>query len=203
MTPPMVIPVTAVVPMIPVRANTMYPRALSSIDKQIWAPQAIEVEMDVDHTGAAATRNRVLERVKTPWVAFLDDDDEWLPGHLRTLWDAAQDHPEADVIYTGCEVVDPDGRWLPHEEHLPEWGNFGEPFDAELLRERSYLPVTSLVRTSLAQRAQFGPPPGSIYDDWGFYLRLLDLGAQFLHVPVRTWIWYHHGANTSGQGDRW
>ena len=198
--PRQAIPVTVVIPTIPGRTEMLH-RAVYSVQKQtVWAEGGIEVELDVDRTGAAATRNRALDRVLTPWVAFLDDDDVFLPYHLATCWEQ-QLTTQADVVYPGCEVVA--GLFsLPHDQHELEWGNFGEPFDPSLLRDRSCIPVTSLVRTELAQRARFGAPEGSIYDDWGFYLRLLEMGATFSHVPVRTWLWYHHDHNTSGQPDR-
>ena len=195
-------PITILMPTIPIREE-MFRRAMVSISAQTVHPSGgIRIVMDRDHTGAAATRNRGLAYIQTPWVAFLDDDDELLPEHLEILWTARMENPGVAVIYTGCEVVTADGQ-LDHDLHLSEWGNFGRPFDELMLRRESCLPVTSLVRTDLAQQALFGPPPGSDYDDWGFYLRLLNLGARFLHIPERTWIWHHHDGNTSGQGDRW
>lgn len=35
--------------------------------------------------GAGASRNRGLHASTQPWVAFLDSDDEWLPGHLARM----------------------------------------------------------------------------------------------------------------------
>lgn len=196
-------PVSAVIPTIPPR-RSMYYRALRSVQHQEVVPEFICVATDLDKRGSAATRNEALDRVTTPWSAFLDDDDEWLPNHLDVLWNAAR-QTEYDVYYTGCEVVLADGTRLPHENHAEEWGRFGRDFSPEILRQRSCLPVTSMVRTELAKQARFGPPDGveTPYDDWGFYLRMLDLGARFLHIPERTWLWHHHGANTSGQPDRW
>ena len=135
-------------------------------------------------------------------IIFLDDDDEFMPQHLEVLLQNAM-RSGATVVYSGCRVLDPNGMVIPLRE---EWGRFGEPFDAELLKRKAYMPVTSLVHTTLAKQALFGPPaaaPDSDYDDWGFYLRLLGLGASFLHVPEVTWVWHHHGQNTSGRGDRW
>jgi glycosyltransferase involved in cell wall biosynthesis len=36
--------------------------------------------------GPAATYETGLRAVRHDWVALLDDDDEWLPHHLETLW---------------------------------------------------------------------------------------------------------------------
>lgn len=193
--------VTVVTPHIPTRKFELT-RAVASVAAQTRQPDYHIVSTDTEHMGSAATRNQALYHVTTTWTAFLDDDDEMLPHHLETLIDTAA-RSGATVIYSGCRVLDAQGLVIPLRE---EWGRFGEPFDAALLKRKAYMPVTSLVHTTLAKQALFGPPshaPESNYDDWGFYLRLLGLGAKFLHVPEVTWIWYHHGNNTSGRGDRW
>lgn len=191
---------TAVIPTIPVRRNFLA-RAISSVYSQTCQPVRISTALDRKRLGSAATRNRALDGVDTEWAAFLDDDDFWLPEHVETCLKAAKEHG-ADVVYPGCAVVDRNGDETPRHE---EWGRFGREFDPDLLRQMSYIPVTSLVRTELAKKARFGPPEGikTHLDDWGFYLRLLDLGAKFVHVPVVTWIWPHWGGNTSGQANRW
>lgn len=192
--------VTVVIPTIPPRV-AMLNRALRSVFRQEHEPYvSVSITKDTERHGSAWTRNEGLRRVTTPWTAFLDDDDELLPNHLATLVAAAEE-TGADVVYSGCRVLGADGREIPR---LPEWGRFGLPFDPDLLRQRSYLPVTSLVRTEMARDCGgFRRPEGSIYDDWGFYLAMLDAGAQFHHVPEVTWIWHHHGANTSGLPERW
>ena len=188
--------VTVLIPSIPPRKQ-MLNRAFVSVLNQLRPPDDIHVAIDHRRVGAAVNRNIALTNVDTDWVAFLDDDDEFLPQHLLVL---LQNADSADVIYTGCTVIGPHGEDLGVRE---EWGRFGRPFDGLLLRKKSYLPVTSLVRTKLAQQSAFQAPAGSDYDDWGFYLGLLDLEARFKHVPQKTWIWHHHGTNSSGRPDRW
>lgn len=192
--------ITVVVPTIPPRVK-MLRRALWSVLTQTLVPAAVVVETDLRREGSAIVRTRGLNKVTTEWTAFLDDDDQFLPGHLELLARAAAE-TGADVIYPWPTVV---GGTDPSPDR------FGQPFDAEMMRTRSYIPVTSLVRTKLAQDCGgFVRPPGSDYDDWGFYLAMLDTGARFVHVPARTWIWNHHGygtpaspGNTSGMPERW
>jgi len=42
--------------------------------------------------GEAAARNSGVEAASYDWVALLDSDDEWLPGHLDTLWPLREGH---------------------------------------------------------------------------------------------------------------
>lgn len=181
--------------------NGMLQRALQSVWSQRRQPDAVVIANDRRGSGSAVTRNRALSMAQTQWVAFLDSDDVLLPHHLEHLLQVAED-TGADVVYPACRVIDENNRTIPTRE---EWGRPGQEFDAQLLREKSYIPVTSLVRRTLTTPALFGPPPAardSDYDDWGAYLRLLDTGARFVHTPVVTWVWYHHGQNTSGRVDR-
>lgn len=190
--------VTVVIPHIPTRAAFLG-RALRSVYAQTHVPEMVIVVTDKHHEGSAETRNRALDSVTTDWVAFLDDDDELYPDHLETLLHAAK-RTGADVVYPGCDV-ERDGALIPVAE---EWGRFGREFDADLLLEQSYIPVTSLARMSLVdQTAGFQRARSTVYDDWGFYLNLLDVGANFHHEPVITWKWHHGNHNTSGMGDRW
>lgn len=191
--------VTVIIPHIPTRRVELL-RALDSVAAQTHQPDAVIIATDNTRVGSAITRNRALAfNIASNWVAFLDDDDELLPNHLEVLVRAGIES-QAQVIYSGCRPVDGAGNEIPRNE---EWGRFGLPFDADLLRRTSYIPVTSLVSVYTARRIGFGPPDDSDYDDWGFYLRALNTGAKFLHVPEVTWVWHHHGLNTSGRPDRW
>jgi glycosyltransferase involved in cell wall biosynthesis len=190
--------VTAVIPVHPARWGIPMRRALRSVIAQIHQVDAIAIAADLDGAGAGPTRDRALASVATEWVAFLDSDDEWHPNHLAELLQCAAE-TGADVIYPACRVVHTELGEIPRDDpHWDEWGRPGKTFDPALLRRMSYLPVTSLVRTSLAQKSTFTPPEGSHHDDWGFYLGLLDQGAMFVHLPVVTWTWHHGPHNTSG-----
>jgi len=51
------------------------------------------------NVGAAAARNAGLEAARSPWVAFLDADDHWLPGHLAALEAALVAVPAAKMVF--------------------------------------------------------------------------------------------------------
>src|SRR6185369_1855724 len=60
--------------------------------------------------GAAAARNRGLAAVRAPVTAFLDDDDELLPGFLAASLTAHRQAPAPDLCWTGVLYALPDGR---------------------------------------------------------------------------------------------
>lgn len=193
--------ITVAIPTIPQRKNKLR-KAISSVMMQTVPATAISVAVDLERAGSAHTRNRALNAVCTPWTAFLDDDDQFLAHHLQTLSEAAL-RTGADVVYGLPRVVKADGTILPRRFE------FGGPevFDPDLLQTRSYITVSSLVRTELAQDVggfefRKDVQTGQDNDDHGFYVRMLEAGATFHHVHQETFIWNHDGGNTSGQPTR-
>lgn len=48
--------------------------------------------------GPAGARNAGAAKSTRAWIAFLDDDDIWLPGKVQAVVDSANRFPQADVI---------------------------------------------------------------------------------------------------------
>jgi glycosyltransferase involved in cell wall biosynthesis len=189
--------VSVCVPTIPPRAPLLR-RALGSVHQQTLPPDEIVIEVDTERRGAAANRNRAVKRATSEWVAFLDDDDEFLPHHLERLV-AHQAETGADLVYPWFEIVD---GWDP-------LGREGVPFDAAAMQYANYIPITVLVRRELVLDAggfqnRSDGIGGATWEDWNLWLALLERGAVFSHLPERTWRWHfgdtHH---THGRSDRW
>jgi glycosyltransferase involved in cell wall biosynthesis len=186
--------------------HAMLARALASVCAQTWEPDQIVVHIDHEGVGAAEAKNRALAAITTDWVAFLDDDDELLPRHLEALATFGN-RTGADLVYPWFEgintrvfsvpdaygrLVSPYGQAWIDEIHIPAIRTYG-----------NWIPTTVLCKTALAQQVggfvgRDGPDTG---DDYLLWLRLLEAGAKFAHLPEITWTWHGHQAHTSGQ--RW
>lgn len=194
--------VTVCIPSIAPRGR-MLTRAVASVAAQTRPANALAVVIDHDRRGAAAVRNETWQMASTEFVAFLDDDDELLPYHLEHLL-AVQADTGADVVYPWHRIIGPDGR-----TKADLLGAQGVPFEPSELDVRNFIPVTLLVRRELLAEVGGFPLPGSPEwphqdcEDWACWRRLRDAGGKFVHTPEVTWLWHHHGANTSGRGDRW
>lgn len=185
--------ITVVVPFHTQRETNGYlRRALTSIETQTLEGVQVIAVRDEERQGAPATRHAGLMLADTPWVAFLDSDDEMDPIHLEHLLECA-DKTGADYVYPWYRVKgggDPLAKF------------FGKPWNNSQPHETT---VTTLVRTELAQSVGFlssndmaSPDSKNSREDWFFTLGCMRAGAKIVHHPERTWTWHHHGANTSG-----
>jgi glycosyltransferase involved in cell wall biosynthesis len=204
--------VTVVIPTIAGREQLLA-RALASVAVQQVAPARVIVQLDRDRLGAAATRNAGLAQVATDWVAWLDDDDELLPNHLKVLVRAAN-QTRAELVFSYPEVVggrdplacvDDRGVLIAEPLHVP----FGPVQRVALRQCGNFIPVTYLVRTEPVRRVGGFPEPYSMPDvkvsadceDYLLLLKLLDAKTAFHHVcGVRTWRYHLHDGNLGGRG---
>ncbi|MDQ2084638.1 glycosyltransferase family 2 protein [Xanthobacteraceae bacterium Astr-EGSB] len=57
--------------------------------------------------GAAAARNSGVEAATSPWIAFLDSDDEWMPDKMdRQMAAVASSGPDVRAHVTGYLIID-------------------------------------------------------------------------------------------------
>jgi teichuronic acid biosynthesis glycosyltransferase TuaG len=127
----------------------------------------------------AAARNLGTERARGDWVAFLDDDDVWLPGKLRVQGEAISSGAY-DLV--ACDATRSGGQ--------PYFGleRATEPDRAELLRHNPIITSTAVVRRS-ALIAGGGFTDSAVgmsikgVEDYAAWLNLAYLGARILVLP--------------------
>jgi glycosyltransferase involved in cell wall biosynthesis len=77
--------------------------------------------------GVSASRNTGLKSSKSPFVAFLDSDDYWLPYKLATQMAFFDQHPEAVACQTNEIWIRQGKRVNPKARHLKPSGDIFEP----------------------------------------------------------------------------
>ncbi len=128
--------------------------------------------------GVSAARNTGLAEATGSGVAFLDDDDLWLPEHLAVLRRARAAHPDAGLLGTHPLLFDD-----PH----PERGGPAPPSSAmrpmltrppagvlglaELVAQNPFTPSAVLVDRALAVELSFDETLTHL-EDWELWLRL-------------------------------
>ena len=108
-------------------------------------------------------------------LAFLDDDDQWLPEHLEGLAGAFRD-PDVALAYRDTAVVHESPELLERErlEIARDW-------DPEWMRHDDYIAPSALaVRRTLFERLGGFDQAFRFSEDWDFLLR-----AASITRPVR------------------
>lgn len=65
------------------------------------------------NAGVSAARNAGIDAARGNWIAFLDADDLFKPGHLKALGDLARRFPSAGMLATGYCRLSSDGKRQP------------------------------------------------------------------------------------------
>ncbi|MGH2925861.1 MAG: glycosyltransferase family 2 protein [Solirubrobacterales bacterium] len=165
--------------------------------------------------GNAAARDTGLRAARHKWVALLDDDDEWLPHHLETLWALT---PASVLVASSCVERVPGSR--EHGFHGPlSEGPTSLASPAALIHPENLIPASAAMvhrdtalgvggfRGVLGESSQSGDSNGngsaasglSILgcEDLDMWCRLLGHGRATLSPRV-TVIYHTHPGQLSG-----
>lgn len=177
-------------------------RALDSVERQTLSPSNVIVVDDGSPTplkealgtrfdgfctvlrhepgkGGGYARNIGIEAASSDWVAFLDSDDWWDPGHLETADAWLRQHDACAVVGAYRAVFKPTGEIVYRS---PVTGGPIRDF-AEYMFCTAGLCRTStfVVRRDQAQRVGFD---NGGHEDWDFMLRLARAGEVLYNSSV-------------------
>jgi glycosyltransferase involved in cell wall biosynthesis len=129
----------------------------------------VQVVRHETRRGVSEARNTGLALARTPWVAFVDDDDLWAPDKLRGQLAAVTADGSAQWSCAGSVVVDDEAR-------VRWWGDpLYERDLSDLLLQSGSIPGGGsgvLAATHLARAVGGFDVTMSNLADWDFYLRL-------------------------------
>ncbi len=212
---------------IPTTGRPELSRAIASVRRQDYAgsielivigdlpERALDDRLagDVDvtlYTGGGrrggAARNLGIDAATHPYVALVDDDDEWHPQKLTVQMTALAEH-EADVV--GTQVVYRNAETGTTSRPVPSTVKPSEQGVADyLFRRRSPKvgrPVictsTLVARTSLAQQIRWDESL-SRHQDWDWLDRLERGGARIVQIAdPTTVVWTGSAGSISSSAD--
>lgn len=143
--------------------------------------------------------NRGYRRARADLLAYLNCDEQYLPGALPRVVAFFREHPDVDVLFGDCLVIGPDGEYLCERRSLPP--RLLHTWTASNL---SFLTAATFLRRRVLEAHQlwFNPDYRDAGDqDWA--LRLVRAGVktavlpEFLSVFTETGVNMNLGANAS------
>jgi glycosyltransferase involved in cell wall biosynthesis len=151
--------------------------------------RALRVLTPLPPGGRTRALNTGLAAARGTYVAYLDDDDLYLPAHLETLVRFLDGSEEYRAAYTSVrqleQVLGDDGRYRDGREITV----YGRPFDAARLLYKNDIPLIGLVhRRVLTEETGGFDESFDQFEDWDFLIRL-SARTRFHHLPFVTAVY--------------
>jgi glycosyltransferase involved in cell wall biosynthesis len=165
--------------------------------------------------GPAAARNLGFQHSGGRYVAFVDDDDKWLPGTPAKVVELLDRHREVDAVFADASIAwidKPPSSWLefvangsleriPHQELEPRFRVFeGVPFFRHMVvRNPVFISAVVLRREAIAKAGMFDLELRGAAD-WELWLRV---ASQFRYGcwPEPLAVYYRHDGCMSNDND--
>ena len=141
-----------------------------------------------ENRGGGAARNLGIDSARGRFIAFLDSDDVFLPGHLSTMRRLLE-NTENTAGYARMLVDRGDGKQIlkPPRAIAP-----GEDMAAYLLCDRGFVPtITTVVPADLARHVRYHENLREA-EDTDFAVRLALAGCRFVMAEAAGAVWKDH-----------
>ena len=159
-----------------------------------WEKQdaRIKVKYCSENEGISRASNHALELASGEFVGLLDHDDELTPDALYEVVSLLQERPDADMIYSDEDKLNPEGRRVcPHFK--PDWSP--EHFLAIMYTCHFGVYRRRLLEEIGGFRAGF---EGS--QDYDLVLRLSEKTDKIYHIPKVLYHWRMAPGSVAGSG---
>jgi glycosyltransferase involved in cell wall biosynthesis len=207
-----------------IRAQRRWPREVIVVDDASSDDTAAEVERWSERTGFAvrlerlarnvgnaAARNHGMRHAQGTYIAFLDSDDEHLPGALERLVAALERQPDAAVAFGDATKVTPT-RSIPGAmfQQKVDIDQVADPIDPRARLYRMRDPSSTFLKASLiptcstcfrrADALAVGGMPTQFRtcSDWLFWLKMAQRGAFLLLADDLSIVHRHPNNLTNG-----
>ena len=160
--------------------------ALSDPASTSRSPLAVRVVEAGPPHGRSRALNVGVEAARGRWIAYLDDDDLFLPGHLATLLSAVTSEPGIRATYSDALLVRMVRRTDGTFEEVSRRPAFGRPFAPWRILWQNTVPLLCLLHEKGAwEEAGRFDESFDLFEDWEFLVRLFRV-APPRHVPEAT-----------------
>lgn len=155
-----------------------------------------------ENRGLAGARNTGVRAARGVYIAFLDDDDEYLPDKLAQQVPVLDAHPECGVVYSDVYLCDAAGKRLRLVADALGRGSPPTGMVLEALVYGNFLVSNApLLRRECFSQAGLFDERLRMFEDWDFWLRLA-CEALFFYQPGAVARYHIHAVMMSRNRER-
>ena len=149
---------------------------------QGWSQRDSRVRLIVHDRsyGSSAARNSGMAASRAPFLAFLDSDDEWLPGFLETQLKALHEFPDASVVTGNAVSV---GGPLGGTTLRPVTSGRRRLSLLEMIEREDSINIMSVFRRQIFDAIGGFDTGFCQSEDYDFWLRAATAGFGFVQTP--------------------
>ncbi|MDD9936587.1 MAG: glycosyltransferase [Myxococcales bacterium] len=167
-------------------------------------PEKLSLITHTDNRRAAARRMEAIAGCSAPLIAFLDQDDRWMPDKLARQVERVQAQPTVHAVHTDVTHMDPFGRPLPStaEGENAERATVGyDTLDPRTVCRKLFQRNTIRLVSAMVKRDAFLDVGGfndTLFggEDWEFWVRFSSR-KRIGHIPKPLVERRIHPTNTS------
>jgi len=170
-----------------------------------------------ENQGQSSARNLGFTHSQGRYVAFLDSDDQWLPGTAQKVIELFEHYPEVDLIFTEARMGGPEEGYRSWIESAGEEQFFQLPcrltaegmriferiplFQRMLVRNPVFISAVVMRREAFERAGMFDSSLRLGTEDWELWLRICNK-MQLAFYPEPLAIYTRHPGGMSHNHDR-
>lgn len=145
------------------------------------------------HRGIGATRNAMLGEVRSEWFFNLDADDLLTPGFFEKACSQIEMAvPSVAAAYCDSQTFGLYKQWI----RTPE-------FSISQLKTGNYISMNSFIRTDAARSVGFDASFDDGWEDYNFFLSLVEKGYTGLKLHDVHYLYRIHAASRTSATEDW
>lgn len=166
-------------------ADAVPPPSQTAFDETVGKDKRFRIIALGRHHGKdTAPKNKGIQESKGEYIAYLDDDNEFLPNHLEVLVNEIE-LADVDVVYGDMRVFDPKKPDEPQQAIAMD-------FNYQFLINRCFIDTSEVLHKREAVFTVGGwDETLPRFVDWNLWVRMAKAGLKFKRVPIyitKYWI---------------